>query len=159
MNFEAAIQVLSDAGVEFIVIGGWSAILHGSVHVTNDLDVFYARTPANIRRLVETLKPYHPRPRGLSPELPFIWDAATLANTAILTLSTDLGPLDLLSEVVGLGSFKEALAAAVLVDAFGRQIHTLDLPALIQSKRATGREKDRNVLRELEALLEARDSE
>lgn len=80
-------------------------------------------------------------------------------TTAILMLSTDLGPVDLLSEVVGLGSFQEARASSVLVEAFGRQIHTLDLPALIQSKRAMGREKDRSVLRELEALLEARGSE
>lgn len=45
MNFETAIQELSDAEVEFIIIGGWSAILHGSAHVTNDLDVFFPENP------------------------------------------------------------------------------------------------------------------
>ena len=39
MNFDRAVQALCDAGVEFIIIGGWSAILHGSAHVTSDLDL------------------------------------------------------------------------------------------------------------------------
>jgi hypothetical protein len=30
MNFLQAVQVLTDAGVEFAIIGGWSAIMHGS---------------------------------------------------------------------------------------------------------------------------------
>ena len=38
MNFVQAVQVLTDAGVEFAIIGGWSAIMHGSAHLTNDLD-------------------------------------------------------------------------------------------------------------------------
>jgi hypothetical protein len=91
MNFETAVQALVDAGVEFIIIGGWSAILHGSVHVTNDLDVFFSRRPDNLRRLVEALKPYHPRPRDVAEGLPFVWDSVTLANGMIFTLNTDLG--------------------------------------------------------------------
>jgi predicted nucleotidyltransferase len=159
MNFETAVQALSDAGVEFIVIGGWSAILHGSVHVTNDLDIFYSRTPANIRKLVEALRPYHPRPRDTPANLPFVWDPATLGNTAILTLSTDLGSIDLLAEVIGLPPFEEVQAISVSVEAFGRHVRTLNLPDLIQSKRAIGRPKDWSAARELEALLEARESE
>jgi predicted nucleotidyltransferase len=159
MNFESAVQALIDAGVEFIIIGGWSAILHGSIHVTNDLDIFYARTPANIMKLVEALRPFHPRPRDTPANLPFVWDAATLGNTAILTLRTDLGPIDFLAEVIGLPLFQEVQASSVSVEAFGRQIRTLDLPNLIQSKRATGRSKDLSAARELEALLEAREPE
>ena len=30
------------------IIGGWSAILHGSSNVTNDLDVCYSRLPENL---------------------------------------------------------------------------------------------------------------
>ncbi|HLK17418.1 MAG TPA: hypothetical protein VKT81_00640 [Bryobacteraceae bacterium] len=62
---------------------------------------------------------------------------------------------DLLAEVTGLGSFEEVNRTAVTVDAFGRRVRTLDLKSLIQSKRAAGRDKDLNVLPELEGLLEA----
>ena len=43
MNFAIAVQSLCDAEVEFIIIGGYSAILHGSAYVTNDLDIFFSR--------------------------------------------------------------------------------------------------------------------
>jgi predicted nucleotidyltransferase len=48
MNFERAVQALNDAGVDFIIIGGWSAILHGSAQVSNDLDIFFSRAPKNL---------------------------------------------------------------------------------------------------------------
>ncbi len=150
-----AVQELSDAGVDFIIVGGWSAILHGSAHVTNDLGVFFSRKPENIRRIISALAPYHPRLRNLPADLPFVWDPATLSNGTIFTLITDLGPIDLLAEVTGLGSFDDVRSGSILVEAFGRRVRTLDLNSLIQSKRAVGRNKDLNVLHELEALRDA----
>src|SRR6266852_8293543 len=155
MNFDRAVQALCDAGVEFIIIGGWSAILHGSARVTSDLDIFFDRRKGNLRRLVDALAPYHPRPADLPEGLPFIWDEATLRNSTIFTLTTELGRIDLLGEVSGLGSFEEVEAVSLIVDAFGRHVRTLDLKSLIAAKRAAGREKDLLVLPELESLLEA----
>ena len=57
----------------------------------------------NSRRLVRALAPYHPRLRGLPKGLPFIWDQATLRDGTIIRLDTDLGKIDLLAEVAGLG--------------------------------------------------------
>jgi hypothetical protein len=65
MQFEKAVQTLCDAGVDFVVIGGLAATLHGSAQVTYDLDICYSRASANLRRLVEALAPFHPRPRGV----------------------------------------------------------------------------------------------
>lgn len=155
MNFERVIQHLCDAGVDFVVIGGWAAIFHGSAHVTNDLDICYARDKENLRKLADALAPYHPRPRGFPHGLPFVWDTGTLANGTMFTLTTDLGIIDLLAEVAGIGSYAEAQAASVEVEAFGRRLRALDLPALIRAKKAAGRPKDLLILPELEGLLEA----
>ena len=155
MQFETAVRVLCDAGVEFVVIGGLSATLHGSARVTYDLDICYSRTIGNLRRLAVALAPFHPRPRGFPPDLPFVWDEVTLRNGTVFTLQTDLGELDLLAEVAGLGDFDEVRRQSISVDAFERLIATLDLPALIRSKRAAGREKDLAALVELESLLDA----
>jgi hypothetical protein len=133
MQFAAAIQALCDSGVDFVVIGGVAANLHGSAVVTFDLDVCYSRASANLSRLTRGLAPFHPRPRGFPAEVPFVWDEATLRNATVLTLQTDLGELDLLAEVAGLGSFDEVRANAIEVEAFGRKILALDLPGLIQS--------------------------
>lgn len=155
MQFQKAIQTLCDAGVEFVVIGGLSATLHGSARVTYDLDICYSRTPVNISRLAEALAPFHPRPRGHAAGLPFILDEKSLRNGTIFTLQTDIGEIDLLAEVVGLGDFNNVRQQSITLEAFDRQLVTLDLPGLIQAKRASGREKNLFALAELESLLEA----
>jgi len=78
-----------------------------------------------------------------------------VGSTALLTLQTDLGAIDLLAEVAGLGSYREVKAHSLVVNAFGRQLSTLDLKSLIDAKRAAGRAKDLSALLELESLLEA----
>jgi hypothetical protein len=159
VNFIAAVQALVDEGADFVIIGGWSAILHGSSSITNDLDICYSRSPDNLKRLAAALAAFHPRLRDLPEDLPFVWDKATLRNAAFLTRSTDLGAIDLLAEVTGLGSFAEVKANSISVQAFDREVWTLDLPALIRAKRAAGRAKDLQVLPELEGLLEAGEPE
>ena len=80
------------------------------------------------------------------------------AHTAcrdVFTLDTDLGRIDLLAEVAGLGDWTEIRKCCVRVPAFGREGLTLDLPSLIRAKRAARRTKDLLVLPELESLLEA----
>ncbi len=155
MKFDTAVQALVDSGVEFIIIGGWCAVLHGSSTLTNDLDIFFPRGADNVRRLVAALKPFRPRLRGLPADLPFIFDEATLRNGTVFTLATDVGDIDLLAEVSGLDPFDKVQALAVTVEAFGRKVRTLDLKSLVQAKRAAGRDKDLRTLPELESLLEA----
>ena len=125
MSIDVAVRALIDADVEFVLIGGWSAIVHGSRFMTDDLDVCYARNPENLGRLARALAPYHPRLRGLPEGLPFIWDEATLRNGTVFTLVTDLGDVDLLAEVSGLGSFEEVKAGSYIADAFGRKLEGL----------------------------------
>ncbi len=72
-------------------------------------------------------------------------------------LSTDLGNLDLLSEVTGLGGYDQVRAASVAMSLFGMLCQVLSLDALIVAKRAAGRTKDLLVLPELEALREVSD--
>jgi hypothetical protein len=157
MNLIRAVQVLADAQVEFVIIGGWSAILHGSTYITRDLDICFSRGRENLNRLATALAPFHPRLRNFPTELPSIWDENTLRNGTVFTLDTDLGMLDLLAEVAGVGAYPEAFQHSVLVHSFDRDVRTLDLGALIRSKRAAGRAKDLALLPELEALLAASD--
>jgi len=155
MQFKTALHALCDAQVEFVVIGGVSATLHGSARVTLDLDIFYSRVPANLKRVVAALAPFHPKPRDFPSGLPFIWDDATLRNSSVLTLQTDIGKIDLLAEVAGLGGWNDVNEQAITVTIFDRNIRTLDLPSLIASKRAAGRPKDLEALPELESILES----
>lgn len=148
MNFIQAVQTLVDGGVEFVIIGGWSAILHGSSYITNDLDVCFSRRKENLVRLARALVPFHPKLRDFAGRPALFWDETTLRNGAIFALSTGLGVIDLLAEVRGLGGFDEVKAHSVVMDAFDRRVRTLDLPSLIRAKRAAGRPKDLLLLRD-----------
>lgn len=155
MKFDQPLRALCDHEVSFVVIGGLSATLHGSAHVTYDLDICYSREAVNLKRLAAALAPFHPRPLGFPADLPFVWDEATLRNSTVLTLTTDMGEIDLLAEVAGIGGWDEVKSRSIVVESFERSISTLDLRSLIQAKRAAGRPKDLMVLPELEGLLEA----
>jgi hypothetical protein len=157
MDFERVLRILGEAEVDVVVIGGIAAAIHGSARLTSDLDIAYSRRRENLRRLVAALRPYHPRPRDFPKDLPFVWDEVMLSNSTVLTLNTDLGPIDLLSEVAGVGGYDDIKAHAVPVQDLGPHVSVLDLPALIASKRASARPKDLEAISELESLLEARE--
>lgn len=153
-RFRELLRRLTDAGVEFVVIGGLAVISHGHVRATVDLDVCYARTPENLRRLVAALAPIHPRLRGAPPELPFFWDERTLRNGLNFTLVTDEGELDVLGEVTGLGNYDDIALRAIEIDVHGARVRVLSLEDLIRSKAAAGRAKDLVDLEALRALAE-----
>ena len=158
-------QLFAREEVEAVLIGGLAAVLLGVPIVTNDMDFCYDPTPSNLSRLVRALAPLHPRLRVArlvdeeARALSFHWDERTLQDSPILTLRTDAGPLDLMDAVPGVGAYVEVRALAVGVDLSGVRVMTLDLPALIASKRAVGRTKDLLVLPQIEAALRLRDAE
>jgi predicted nucleotidyltransferase len=152
-EFERLLPVLVQGGVEFILIGGVAGNVHGASRLTYDVDVVYARTSANFKRMTEALKPFAPYLRGAPPGLPFRLDERTIRNGLNFTLTTQLGDLDLLGEVVGGGGYRDLLAHSIEIEAFDVKFKCVDLPMLIQLKRAAGRPKDLESLAELQALL------
>ncbi|MDZ4687384.1 MAG: hypothetical protein SH850_20120 [Planctomycetaceae bacterium] len=153
INFADTLDVLMKSGVRFILIGGFAGNLHGSARITYDLDILYERTPENYRRLVAALSPYQPYLRGAPPGLPFRWDEATIAAGLNFTLSTTLGDVDVLGEIIG-GGYRELIGHTVLMPLRNHLVPTLDLPTLISVKRRTGRNKDLEAIGELEQLLD-----
>jgi hypothetical protein len=157
MKLEETLRALFDAGVEFVLIGGAAMQVQGSAHLTDDLDLCYARTAKNLERLASALAPYHPRLRNAPENLPFRFDAATIKRGLNFTLMTDLGALDFLGEVAGLGGYEEVKKNSDLIKIFALDCQILSLPGLIRSKKAAGRARDLEVIPELEGLLDLRD--
>lgn len=155
-DFKTVVRVLAESGVEFIVVGGLAGIMHGSARLTFDVDVVYQRSLENINRLVLALMPYHPYLRGAPRGLPFRWEAKTIERGLNFTLTSDIGDIDLLGEIVGGGSYEGLLPHSVTQQIYGVDCRCLGLEALIQTKRAAGRPKDFEAIAELEALLEER---
>jgi hypothetical protein len=155
-DFKALLRALSEGGIEFILIGGAAATVHGSSRLTRDVHVVYRRTRENMARLVAALTPYRPYLRGAPPGLPFRWDVPTVERGLNFTLVTQLGDLDVLGEIVGGGGYDALLPSTSVINAFDVQCRCLNLDRLIEVKRAAGRPKDLEALAELEAIQEER---
>lgn len=158
VDFEGVLRILGTAHVEFVIIGGLAATVHGAAHVTYDIDVCYRRTWDNMSRLVDALAPYRPYPRGAPPGLPFDWSAETIKRGLNFTLTTTRWDVDLLGEVAGAGGYDEILPHTIGAELFGTTIRCVDLPMLIRMKRAAGRPKDYDAIAGLEALLAEREA-
>jgi len=153
-DFEALLAALGRHEVAFIVVGGAAAIAHGSARLTQDLDIVYERSAANLDRLARALADHKPYLRGAPPGLPFIWDRSTLARGLNFTLTTSLGDIDLLGEIPGGGAYRDLQADAIELQMFGTRCLCLSLAQLIRAKRAAGRPRDMEALAELEAIEE-----
>jgi len=138
--------------VRFVVIGGLAMVLHGSDHVTGDIDVSIARDVVNFGAIVQALDPFHPRLRGAPLGIPFFWDVRTLQTCINLTLTTDLGKLDLLGEPVGAPPFEVLWQHAEIGDIGGVSVRFACLEDLIAMKRAANRPQDQRHVAELQAL-------
>jgi len=71
-----------------------------------------------------------------------------------LYLVTDLGQLDIPSEIAGIGDYGEVARHTIAVDLGGMQCRVLDLDSLIEAKKALNLPKDRQAIIELEAIRE-----
>ena len=159
IDFEHLIGALVDRRVEFVIVGGVAATLHGSARLTVDLDVVYERSSRNIIRMVNALAPLAPYLRGAPRGLPFRLDEATIMAGLNFTLTTSYGPLDLLGDISGGLRYADLAERSIAVKLFGHRCRVIDLDTLIENKRAAGRPKDLEVIAELEVIRQERESE
>lgn len=151
---EALLNRLHDHGVEFVIIGGICNVLHGVTLATQDVEVCCRFTPENLRRLETAVRDLHPIHRQTPQKLAFVLDNQLSRELKNIYLRTDLGVIDCLSEVAGIGGYEAVLQASVAVPLPFGQCRMLSLDALIRSKETLGREQDLAALRQLRAIRE-----
>lgn len=97
------------------------------------------------------------KPRGvlvLPDNLPLVLHAETLRKGLNFTLIADIGTLDLLGDVRGVGFCEEVVAGSTKYELFGYWFPVIEIGKLIVAKQTAGRPKDQVVLPELEAVQE-----
>jgi aminoglycoside-2''-adenylyltransferase len=144
VRLEAALGALTRHGAEFVVVGGWAVIAHGSQRLTRDLDIVVNPSAANCRRLTAALVELEAEHRlssgrwvKLSPKADPKW----LARDNHL-FETREGGIDVFNKLDGVPTWKQARPRAIEVEAFGHLILVLDKDSLIRSKLAAGRQQD-----------------
>ena len=156
LDVERLLGVLTRSEVDFVVIGGIAAVLHGSARATFDLDVCFAPDAANLERLGDALGALQARLRGVAAEVPFVPDGKTQRRIAVLTLNTVAGDLDVLRAPAGAPRYDVLAKRADRVEIGGDEILVASVEDLMAMKAAAGRPKDQADLVELEAILRLR---
>jgi predicted nucleotidyltransferase len=158
-NDKALLSRLKEQNVEFVIIGGLCGVLHGASLVTLDLDICCRFNRENLSRIEAAVKDLHPRHRLTANKLPFERTDQICDTLKNVYLNTDLGILDCLGEVSGIGGFEEVLRHSIPHNLSYGEFRMLNLDALIASKLAAGREKDLAAIKLLLAIKERRDQQ
>jgi hypothetical protein len=156
LDVKGILQVLTAHGVDFVVIGGVAAILHGSASLTQDVDICFAQDGGNLDALGGALSELRASLRGVEDDVPLVPDARTLRQMQLLTLQTSAGPLDLLVRPDGSPPYERLRRGADRVDVGGFAVLVASLDDLIAMKRAVGRDKDLLAIEELETIRDLR---
>lgn len=148
--------LLTAHGVDFVVIGGVAAVLHGSPRNTRDLDICFARDEANLTLLGRALRELRARLRRVADDVPFVPDAATLKRVTTLTMETVAGHFDILASPDGAPPYERLRRNAERYDLGAFAVLVASIDDLIEMKRAAGRDKDRADITELQAIARLR---
>jgi hypothetical protein len=140
----AILQVLAGHDVDYVLIGGYAALLQGSGMATIDIDIVPARLKPNLANLAAALTDLGAKVRVAGSEaLPFRASAESLQGMSVLNLTTRFGDLDLTFAPSGFVDGFDALrvgATAMTID--GVRVLVASLDDVIASKEAAGRDKD-----------------
>ena len=153
-NDQALLMRLKDSGLEFVVIGGLCVVYHGVPVATFDLDICCPFGEENVGKIELAVKDLNPVHRLTANKLPLEETRGSFQDLKNIYLQTDLGKLDCLSEVVGLGGYEQVLQQSILHTMSFGKFRMLNLDALIAAKQAAGRQKDLDAVRLLRAVKE-----
>lgn len=148
------IQRLSEAEIDFVIVGGFAGILHGSSLVTRDLDVCAVLSRENVAKLRNALQDLNPTHRQTPQRLSFLENPSPEVEVKNLYLGTTLGPVDILSSIKGVGDYARVREASVEIEIFGRRCRVISIEDLIRAKESLARPKDLLAAQELRAILE-----
>ncbi len=142
---------LVQAEVEFVLVGGFAAVAHGVTLVTRDVDICCRFSEVNLMRIQKALADLHPVHRS-RPELPLHLTPELCASLKNLYLKTDLGVVDCLGEVLGVGDFGRVWENSIELELPVGTCRVLGIDAMIAAKEAMNREHDRITVNQLRQI-------
>ena len=151
-NFVCLIERLVKADVDFVIIGGFAGVVHGCTYVTQDIDICCDFSADNLLRLQKAVSTFHPVHRMTPNRQKFQLTEKNCTTFKNLYLDTDIGQLDCISFVDGIGDYQKVKRASTLIEVEDMQLYVLSLKALIEAKKVMNRPRDRQALIQLEAI-------
>jgi hypothetical protein len=149
------LRALNRHDVEYVLIGGLAATLHGSPTFTNDADICPRHTRENLVRLAAALRDMNARIRtdAEADGLSFACDTEFLTRMKMVNLRTDFGWFDISFQPGGFdGGYDELAPNAVEYVVEDVRVRVAALRDVIHSKEVANRDKDHAMLPHLYAL-------
>lgn len=163
MKFDPAqiCRVLNEEGVDYVVVGGFAAVILGSPLPTEDIDVLPSSESSNLERLARALRRLRAQIRTSGDPVPAPLDAEFLRQMSqMLNLVTEFGILDLTFAPAGprqgYPEWDRNASSEEIADGLSVRVASLD--DIIESKQAANRPKDARALPFLESLRDSREA-
>ncbi len=142
-DFQDFLRALRLHGVRYVLVGGYSVILHGYSRTTGDLDLWVEKSAENYVLLARAFADF-----GMP-----IFDMTAhnfLDNPSmdVFTFGRPPVAIDIITDLKGL-EFTEAYAAATDKEVDGLNIRLIHYQHLLKAKKAAGRPRDQNDLENL----------
>ena len=153
-DLEILLNRLIGEKVDFVLIGGFAAVAHGSSMLTQDIDVCCRFSVRNLEKICRAVADLHPVHRMSPNRRPFLQSDKNLVTYKNLYLDTDAGQLDCLSAVTGIGTYDDVEQLSIRISLPAGNCRILSLEGVIQSKSALNRPKDAISVAELRAIQE-----
>ena len=150
------LELLNHEQVEYVLVGGLAGVFHGVPLVTRDVDVCMPFTEQNLMRLERALAGLHPVHRQTPQRLPFSVAEDWPRGLKNVYLRTDLGVLDCLGEILGVGDYASVLSRSETAELPIGQCKILSLSGLIDAKAALDRTQDKLALIHLKKIQESK---
>ncbi|MHC4560359.1 MAG: nucleotidyltransferase [Planctomycetota bacterium] len=151
-NFLNLLERLVTADVDLVIVGGFAGIVHGCTYVTQDIDICCDFSSANLLAVQKAISDLHPVHRMTPNRKSLRLTEKTCSQIKNLYLDTNIGQLDCLSFIDGIGDYQQVKQASKLVEVENMQVRVLGLDALIKAKKAMNRPRDKEAILQLKAI-------
>jgi hypothetical protein len=154
--FDQLLRRLSEARVDFVLVGGLAVNAWGVVRGTKDVGIVVSPDPKNLQRLAGVAVEIHGHIQTGESFLssPFSI-AAQLATGERVAIETELGLLDVVQGLEGVPTYENLRASAAETEVLGIKVAICSIDALRQMKQAAGRPRDHVDLEDLDAAGQA----
>jgi hypothetical protein len=148
-DLKTLVGYLKDAGVEYVLVGGYAVAAHGFNRFSEDIDILVNPSPDNSRRWIGALSRL---PDGATREL--LADTDVFAHDRLYAIRiNDEFTVDVMPSVAG-HTWEDMQPHVITIDIDDVPVRVLDLPGLLKTKQGA-RPKDRMDASVIEAAIAA----
>ena len=133
-DYRDMIVCLLEAGVDFMLVGGYAVALHGWPRTTFDIDFWILANFENAKSVIRAI-------RAFGAPLMDLTEEDFHKPGMVFQIGVPPQRIDIISAISGL-DYTEASRRAVKMNVDGLEVKVISLDDLIVNKRASGRPKD-----------------